>query len=322
MSLRLRLILGASLILIIAEGLVLRALQDQIRPRYKEVIEDSLVEISQTMAAVLSSQPANGEIDTSLAEKTFKRLREAPLHANISGVEKVTSDFEMYITDEKGSVLFHSEDPSLVGRDFSKWNDVFLTLQGKYGTRSTRTDPEDKLSSIMRVGAPIRFGAELKGVVSAGRAEIAAESFLTRTLHNSMWYASLIFIMVFVAIVLLSAWLTQPIQKLTEYARKNRGLERIPLPRMKIPEFRDLGNAFEEMRITIEGKKTIENYVQALTHELKSPLTAIRGAAELGLEDMPEAALAFSPTSSQRRIAFSRSSTTYSKSPRSKAAAD
>ncbi len=40
------------------------------------------------------------------------------------------------------------------------------------------------------------------------------------------------------------------------------------------------------MRISLEGKKTVEKYTQALTHELKSPLTAIKGAAELCLEEM------------------------------------
>jgi two-component system sensor histidine kinase CreC len=44
----------------------------------------------------------------------------------------------------------------------------------------------------------------------------------------------------------------------------------------------------ENMRRELEGKHYVENYVQALTHELKSPLAAIRGAAELIDEKMPE----------------------------------
>jgi two-component system, OmpR family, sensor histidine kinase CreC len=35
------------------------------------------------------------------------------------------------------------------------------------------------------------------------------------------------------------------------------------------------------MRTQLEGKAYVERYVQALTHELKSPLAAIAGAAEL-----------------------------------------
>jgi two-component system sensor histidine kinase CreC len=43
------------------------------------------------------------------------------------------------------------------------------------------------------------------------------------------------------------------------------------------------------MREALEGRRYAERYVQTLTHEMKSPLAAIRGAAELLGEDMPPA---------------------------------
>lgn len=42
------------------------------------------------------------------------------------------------------------------------------------------------------------------------------------------------------------------------------------------------------MHPTLEGKTYVEEYVQKLTHEVKSPLSAIRGADELLAEEMPE----------------------------------
>jgi two-component system sensor histidine kinase CreC len=51
----------------------------------------------------------------------------------------------------------------------------------------------------------------------------------------------------------------------------------------------ELGRAFEGMRQALEGKKYVEQYVQLLTHEVKAPLSAIRGAAELLEEKMPPA---------------------------------
>ena len=41
--------------------------------------------------------------------------------------------------------------------------------------------------------------------------------------------------------------------------------------------------------MTLEGKAHVERYTQALAHEFKAPLTAIRGAAELLAEDLPPA---------------------------------
>jgi two-component system sensor histidine kinase CreC len=53
-----------------------------------------------------------------------------------------------------------------------------------------------------------------------------------------------------------------------------------------------LARALESMRESLEGRQFAGRYVQTLTHEMKSPLAAIRGAAELLNEDrgaMPEA---------------------------------
>jgi two-component system sensor histidine kinase CreC len=54
-----------------------------------------------------------------------------------------------------------------------------------------------------------------------------------------------------------------------------------------VAEIAALSRAFEEMRVTLEGKAHVERYTQALAHELKAPLSAIRGAAELLGEEMP-----------------------------------
>jgi two-component system sensor histidine kinase CreC len=42
-----------------------------------------------------------------------------------------------------------------------------------------------------------------------------------------------------------------------------------------------MGLAFERMRVALAGQAYIEQYVRALTHEIKSPISAIRGAAEI-----------------------------------------
>lgn len=50
------------------------------------------------------------------------------------------------------------------------------------------------------------------------------------------------------------------------------------------------------MRVKLEGKNYIEQYVYALTHELKSPLAAIRGAAEILREGPPPEVVLVLPT--------------------------
>ena len=60
------------------------------------------------------------------------------------------------------------------------------------------------------------------------------------------------------------------------------------MPRLDRTEIGDMGFAFEKMKEALEGKKYVEQYVQTLTHEIKSPVSAIRGAAELLEENMPQ----------------------------------
>jgi two-component system sensor histidine kinase CreC len=62
--------------------------------------------------------------------------------------------------------------------------------------------------------------------------------------------------------------------------------ESAPLPKVGGRELTQLAQALESMRLKLEGKAYIEQYAHTLTHELKSPLAAIRGAAEL-LQELP-----------------------------------
>ncbi|STM48996.1 two-component system sensor kinase [Escherichia coli] len=76
-------------------------------------------------------------------------------------------------------------------------------------------------------------------------------------------------------------WINRSIARLTRYADSVTDNKPVPLPELGSSELRKLAQALESMRVKLEGKNYIEQYVYALTHELKSPLAAIRGAAEI-----------------------------------------
>jgi two-component system sensor histidine kinase CreC len=101
-----------------------------------------------------------------------------------------------------------------------------------------------------------------------------------------LWYIAAA--LAIVLSLLVSIWLTHPIKRLTRYANNVRDGKRVTLPPLGGSELRDMGMALENMREALEGKKYVEQYIHTLTHEIKSPLSAIRGAAELLEEQMPE----------------------------------
>ncbi|HEX2100138.1 MAG TPA: ATP-binding protein, partial [Candidatus Synoicihabitans sp.] len=90
------------------------------------------------------------------------------------------------------------------------------------------------------------------------------------------------------ALLLVTAWVIAPLERLTWYARRVRDGEKPPKPDLPGRTLHELGTAFEEMRDALEGRQHAERYTQALAHEVKAPLAAIRAAAELMDEDMPE----------------------------------
>ena len=89
--------------------------------------------------------------------------------------------------------------------------------------------------------------------------------------------------------VILSVWLVRPFGVIADYVRYVRAQRSFSLPRLGRRALGALGAAYDEMRDALAGRNYVADYVQTLTHEVKSPLSAIRGAAELLQEPMADA---------------------------------
>jgi two-component system sensor histidine kinase CreC len=259
-----------------------------LRPRYLEAVEETLVDASQLLASQVEADSRNGQIQTTRLKKAFDGVYKKNFEARIYDLTKTHVALRVYITDAKGIVLFDSKGQDL-GKDYSHWNDVLLTLQGKYGARSTRVDPEDPSSNILYVASPIVLNGKIAGVLTVAKTTDAIGLFVENTRRKVFLTCLTVFFSILFLTALVSFWVAQPIRKLTEYAKAVGGGNRMPLPQLGRNEMGDLGRAFEDMRQALEGKKYVEQYVQLLTHEVKGPLSAIRGAAELLEEKMPPA---------------------------------
>ncbi|HEY5551143.1 MAG TPA: ATP-binding protein [Opitutaceae bacterium] len=93
-------------------------------------------------------------------------------------------------------------------------------------------------------------------------------------------------------VMLIAGWwiaarLTRSLENLTAHVRSVRDERAGAAPRSRAREIAELAQAFDEMREAVEGRQRVERYTQALAHEVKAPLAAIRGAAELLGEEMP-----------------------------------
>ncbi len=259
---------------------------NEIRPRYLETVEESLNDTANILALQLESNLVKGKLNFKSLESVFPKIIDKKISAQIYGLKKTNVSINVYVTDNSGIVVYDSVDKKNVGKDYSQWNDVYLTLKGKYGVRSSRSIMDDPSTSSFFVGAPIKYNEKIIGVVSVVKPKDSISPFVEMA-KNKIIAGGILTGFGFLAVsFLISFLITSPILKLTVYVKSLKQNKRLKFPKLGNGEIGDLGVAFEEMRVDIEGKKYIEQYIQAFTHELKSPLSSIQGAAELLQEDM------------------------------------
>ncbi|HEY5993860.1 MAG TPA: two-component system sensor histidine kinase CreC [Gallionellaceae bacterium] len=291
-----RLLLGYFLIVSLAAWFVLRVFTEEVKPGVKQAMEETLLDTSQILAELAAADLKAGNLDKGRFSEAVKRYQEREPLAAIRGFAKHEVDLRVYITNTKGIVLYDSEGEAL-GQDYSKWNDVFLTLRGNYGARTTKENPDDETSGVMYVAAPVMDGSRMIGVLTAGKATLSVQPFIDRSRsriqHAGFWLMGGALIIG----LLFTWWLSHSIGKLRRYAREVGLGNKAPLPDMGGGELAELGKALAEMREKLDGREYVENYVHHLTHEMRSPLTALIGSAELLDENLPQ----------QERAAFAAS---------------
>lgn len=286
MRLGIGIFLGYLLIALLAGYFVMNVFVDEIKPSARQSMEDSLVDAANLLAELAVDDMRNARLSSGAFAKHVAAYQARDLDASIWGFSRKRPGFRIYITDAKGIVQYDSAHEAL-GQDFSQWNDVYLTLKGQYGVRSS-PDSKQGASTTMYVAAPIKVENEIVGVLTIAKSNLAVEPFIERTrskiVRAGYWLlgASLIIG------ILISVWLSASVQKLVAYAEAVTRGERVILPSLSLTEIKRLGQSLQSMRERLEGKRYVEEYIGTLTHEMKSPLTAIQAAAELLQEPMPE----------------------------------
>jgi two-component system sensor histidine kinase CreC len=286
MSIGSRIFLAYLVFVALAGWFVLHTVMEEIKPGVRQSTEETLVDTAHLLAEILRDEMRAGRVEQSRWPELLRAYGQRQPQARIWGVSKLAVDHRIYVTDERGRVLLDSRGDA-VGQDYARWNDVYLTLRGEYGARTTREDPENPTSTVMYVAAPIVDGERILGVVSVAKPNRTLQPYIDRSRRRLTWLGGGLIGLGLLLGGGLSLWLTGSLRRLTGYARAVSAGERVRMPRLRGAEMAQLARALEQMRTELEGQAYVERYVHALTHELKSPLAAIRGAAELLESEMP-----------------------------------
>ncbi len=289
MKIGLRILLGYFLIVGISAWFLLNVAVDEVKPGVRASQEDTLVDTAHLLAEMAARDVKNGVL-TEIGPRMRDVARRSVV-ARINGIAKQHLDYRVYITDARGIVLFDTAGQD-VGKDYSRWNDVYLTLRGKYGARSTKSSPYDENSTVMHVAAPILDPddrSRIIGVLTVAKPNASVQAFIEKGQRIIMRWGIALLVLSLLVGMAFAWWLARSLRRLMDYVAAVEAGRKAALPDLGDNEIATLGRALEAMRTRLEGKEYAERLMHTLAHELKSPIAAIQVSAELLQEPVPEA---------------------------------
>lgn len=281
MRIGLQMLLGYVLVAILACYLVLTLFIKEVKPMVINVTETMLIDTASLLSSIVSQELNSlDQIKKSHLGAAFDHINDSPFNIEVNGVIKNKMIYRVYITDAKGIVVFDS-DKRDEGKDFSRWNDVYLTLNGKYGARISRENIADQTETVMYVAAPIKIDDQLVGVLTVSKPTPNMSKILNKGEKHILIGGGVLIAAALLIGFFIIWWINRSIRKLVNYAQQVSNHEEVNLPKLSSPELRLMGRALENMRLKLDGKDYIEKYVHNLAHEIKSPLSSIRAATEI-----------------------------------------
>lgn len=284
-----------AIVLLVGSGFLLlsRHLLQNLEEQSFQASEELMVDTSHRIAEHITKKlPDSSQLTPESCRELFSYFEQRELQSAIPlyRQKKTQISLHFYLSDQSGTVVFDSQSGQREGQDFSQFNDVLRTLNGGYGARSSRADEDDSTSSILYVAAPIHREGRTIGVVTSYKPQRDLLPFIqsrkTQILKISLMIGSGITIL----IAAVFFWIYRPIGILTRYTNAITNGQHPSYPDLgSSREINTLGQALKTMRSTLDGREYAEQYVQTLSHELKSPIAAIKATAELLEDDIPQA---------------------------------
>lgn len=236
-----------------------------VRLRYVESMRRTLGDTAAYMAAFAAPVAA--------ADDWKQKLASLPANPDL---------LRVFACDRDGLVIYDSAEQEM-GQMYT-WP---MTGGGPAASENYTISNVAEVNGELRVAARVRRGDEFLGWVGVGRPLATVTQGVNEARWRLVWSVGAMAVGMVFAGWWIAARLTRSLERLTVYARNVRDGRSTPPPVSRAREIEELSRAFEQMRDALEGRQHIEHYTQALAHEVKAPLAAIRGAAELMDEAMP-----------------------------------
>jgi two-component system sensor histidine kinase CreC len=283
-SFRRRVLIGFLLNLVVAAGLAWWMARHELVPTGKRVMEETLVDVANLIAELVAPD-IEGPHGTERLDQALRNYAGRRFGAQIYDVIKDAPDVHVYVTDAQGRVVFDSQQRA-VGQDFSKWHDIERTLRGSYGARSSHIavqtgDAPAIDRHYIYVAAPIMRSGVRIGAVSVGKDAGRILDYQRHAEHNVVYLLIVLAVLSTLMAIGFGRMLTGKLNQLGQYAEAASAGAAVSVPALHTPELDRLAADIATMRERLEGRDYVEQYVQSLTHAMKSPVAGIAAAAEI-----------------------------------------
>lgn len=257
---------------------------------YLHSTEAGMIDTAAVISELYGRIVAENRADPSKLPQAFTELgynleQTSSLKQWIFRMDDAEVDTFFVLYDAEGRIVFDSRPNPEPGKIYADWRDVRNALRGRYGARWELIPSGSRVYLYSTL--PVTLEGQVVGAVSVVKPTNRIRNFIS----DSLWKLAL---PGFAAILfaaglayMLSAYITRIIKDLAGRAgRVAEGESDVRLDTWTRSELGDLARAIDRMRRKLEGKAYVEETVANLSHELKTPLAAIRGAAEV-LELVP-----------------------------------
>jgi two-component system sensor histidine kinase CreC len=260
-----------------------------------ESAKSVMVEVSSLMSRVASQNNKDGEIDL----ETFETLIVNYLRSQRNTIDKNSpqklENLAIYVTDKDGLLVLDSRGLTL-GTDMREINEVESALSGVSDT--TNIIVEEVKGNRKARGAVIEYflksrylnasnpiygdNGEILGavVVVAPLIDLMGESYLLRFIFY-------IFVISLLFGFLGSYRISRNIKRVQKYTSNLFSGEDVLMPDLN-NQFNKLARTIRDARADVELKDDVEQYIDTLAHELRTPITGIQLTAENLLDPMTD----------------------------------
>ena len=253
---------------------------NQMDSKIQMMREGYLNEIAHIMVSTLALSMQEGTWEPMTLKEAFRPYEEMDSrnYHDIDSRKDVALQF--LVTDRQGVVIYDSSNEAL-GRDLSKIPPISIALSGGHD-RVTHIEGGVDQSFV---AIPIRVDGEIRGAVRVGKPGIIVLSIKNEAQRSVILVGIAGVLISLLLVLLVFIFFLKPLELWFSYTGLFKNKQFPKNPRLRRTRFGAFGEVLDHIYQSLSGRSYVEEVLGGLGHELKSPLTSIKGI--LGVLEQP-----------------------------------